>query len=389
MPAAAQSLHQKRAKSPATRTTAEPDPERLPPKDRDRWENRKLANERLADLFAQGPDDRFLKKAARALECSDTLKRVEYANRTTGDLTGRYETFKCHVRECPICQSGRAYKLGERFKEVLPKLKEQVPNGAFLLLTLTVRNCPVTELRQTLADMNRAWRRLVRYEDFRIVKGWIRGTEVTRGAWIDTRTGQPIPSRQVQKVPLKHRRIKDPELAHPHFHALLLVPSYYFAGKSYIKQAKWAELWKDAAQLNHTPIVDIRRVKTPEGGCGEVIKAATYSVKMSDLTEGEKAWFFEMHDQVQHLRFLATGGVIKAALGAIGDIGKKDEIEGATELTADSVKTGVADFYKRKRDDLRGERLPEQERFYKHTHTEMPDDPNPFNEEGTKNDHQG
>ena len=72
--------------------------------------------------------------------------------------------------------------------------------------------------------MNRAWRRLVSYKEFKIVKGWIRGTEVTRGAWIDTRTGETIPKRQVQKIPLKYRRIKDPELAHPHFHALLLVP---------------------------------------------------------------------------------------------------------------------------------------------------------------------
>ena len=384
MPAAAHLLHQNPAQSPAPTQSDGTDPERLPPKERKRWESRKLANENLADLFAQGPDDRFKKLSARTLECAETLKRVEYVNRKTGELSGRYETFKCHVRECAICQSGRAYKLGERFKEVLPKLKEQVPNGAFLLLTLTVRNCPVSELRATLAAMNRAWRRLVSYKEFKIVKGWIRGTEVTRGAWIDTRTGETIPKRQVQAVPKKYRRIKDPESAHPHFHALLLVPPSYF-GKSYIKQSRWIELWKDAAQLNYTPTaIDIRRVKTPEGGCNEVIKAATYSVKMSDLTEGDKAWFFEMHDQVQHLRFLATGGVIKAALGAIGEIGKKDEIEGATELTADSVKTGIADFYKRKRDDERGERLPEKDRFYRHTHRETEDDENPFNEEGTE-----
>ena len=312
MPAAAYLLHQNPAQSPAPTQPAGTDPERLPPKERKRWEPKKLANEDISDLLARGPGERFRRLADRALECSDVLELVEYVNTTTGETSYRTQTHKCHVRDCPICQSARAYKLKTRFEEVLPKIKEQVPNGAFLLLTLTVRNCPVTELRATLAAMNRAWRRLVSYKEFKIVKGWIRGTEVTRGAWIDTRTGETIPKRQVQKIPLKYRRIKDPELAHPHFHALLLVPPYYFAGKSYIKQSRWVELWKDAAQLNYTPTaIDIRRVKTPEGGCNEVVKAASYSVKESDISEGDEAWFFEMHDQVQHLRFLATGGIIK------------------------------------------------------------------------------
>ena len=286
MPAAAQSLHQKPAKSPDARTTAEPDPERLPPKERDRWESRKLANENLADLYAQGPNDRFLKLSARTLECSETLKRVEYANRTTGELTGRYETFKCHVRECPICQSGRAYKLKERFKEVLPKLQEQVPNGAFLLLTLTVRNCPVTELRATLAAMNRSWRRLVQRKEFKIVRGWTRGTEVTKGE-------------------------SDPTTAHPHFHALLLVRSSYFK-KHYIKHEKWLELWQDAARLNYTPDIWIERADA-KGGIQEVVKLATYSTKPEEMDVSED-WFYEFHRQVSGLRFLATGGIVKDIL---------------------------------------------------------------------------
>lgn len=385
MPAAAQSLHQNPAECPADR----PDPERLPPRERDRWEPKKLANEDISDLLKRGSGERFKKLAARALECSDTIKLVEYVNTATGERTRRAETFKCHVRDCPICQSVRAYKLKKRFQEVLPTLQKQVPNGVFLLLTLSVRNCPVAELRETLAAMGKAWQRLTQRKDFNIVKGWIRGTEVTRGAWIDTRTNQPIHKRQVQKVPLKYRRLKDPELAHPHFHALLLVPSYYFAGKSYIKQAEWVELWKDAAKLNYTPSVDIRRVKTPEGGCGEVVKAATYSVKESDLTEGNEQWFFEMHDQVQHLRFLATGGVIKTALGRIGDIGKTDDIEGATEPSNESVKTGDADYYRRRREDAQGQPLTRKERHYRFTHKETPDDPNPFNQEGIASDNQG
>ena len=35
-------------------------------------------------------------------------------------------------------------------------------------------------------------------------------------------------------------------MAHPHFHALLLVKPQYFQGKYYIKQADWVEMWAKA-----------------------------------------------------------------------------------------------------------------------------------------------
>lgn len=187
---------------------------------------------------------------------------------------------------CPVCQSVRAKRLHSEFTVALPAIMEQVPNGVYLLLTLTIRNCPLTELRKTLADMGKAWQRLLKLKEFHIVKGWVRGTEVTRSA-----NGE----------------------AHPHYHALLLVPPSYFKGGSYIKQAHWVELWKKAARLNYTPSVDIRRVKVVQSGLQEAIKAATYSVKPAELAD-DLAWFLEFHKQVSSLRFLATGGVIKTAL---------------------------------------------------------------------------
>ena len=61
------------------------------------------------------------------------------------------------------------------------------------------------------------------------------------------------------------------------------------------------------------------------------------------------------------------------------------KIEGAENPAPESVKTGDSLFFsKRKRDDLEGERLPRDERFFKFTHRETEDDENPFNEEGTE-----
>ena len=309
--AAAHLLHQKPAKSPAARTTAEPDPERLPESHKV-WDVRKGQADDVADLYAKAKVEKVSKHAAKVAACSQTVILSNVINRETGELGHKAESWKCRERHCPICQSARARKLHRAFTAALPAIMAEVPEGRFLLLTLTVRNCPIAELRATLADMGKAWKRLIRKPEFQIVRGWVRGSEVTRS---------------------------DSGEAHPHFHALLLVPPYYFAGKSYIKHEKWIELWQDAARLNYTPSVDIRRVKTPEGGLSEAIKAATYSVKPSELTT-EPAWFHALHVQVSGLRFLATGGVIKAALGAKAE-GEAEDLAQGPEPQGEEVQKRV------------------------------------------------
>ena len=51
-----------------------------------------------------------------------------------------------------------------------------------MFLTLTVRNCAIEELGETLSRMNTAFQRLKDRKEFRPVQGWIRTTEVTRGS---------------------------------------------------------------------------------------------------------------------------------------------------------------------------------------------------------------
>lgn len=182
-----------------------------------------------------------------------------------------------------------------RFFQALPDLVEAHKEARWLFLTLTVRNCPVEALRPVLRDMNTAWGRLVKRPEFQQVQGWIRTTEVTRG-----RDGS----------------------AHPHFHALLMVPPSYFQGKYYVKQARWVELWRDTARLNYAPSVDVRTVKArpgeADGDVSQALRRAAaetlkYAVKPSDMT-ADPAWFLELTRQVHKLRFIATGGLLKDVL---------------------------------------------------------------------------
>ena len=177
-----------------------------------------------------------------------------------------------------------------RFLKALPSIEASHPSARWLFLTLTVRNMPVQELRQSLQEMNRAWNRLrLRPEFSTNVEGWIRTTEVTRG--------------------------RD-DTAHPHFHCLLMVRPSYF-GKGYVKHERWADLWRECARLDYQPSVRINAVKPRPSAGGEsplrhaVAETLKYSVKPSDMRDD---WLIELTKQVYKLRFIASGGALKNIL---------------------------------------------------------------------------
>jgi plasmid rolling circle replication initiator protein Rep len=185
--------------------------------------------------------------------------------------------------------------------KVLPKIVKQYPKHRWLFLTLTQKNVPITDLRQTLTDMNRAFQRLSQLKAFPGI-GWLRSTEVTRG-----RDGN----------------------AHPHFHCLLIVPPGYFNGKNYIKQSDWVEMWRKSLRLDYNPVLDVQAVKqgsTPMELIPELLK---YCTKESDLV-ADREWFLDLTRQMHKMRSIATGGVLKEYLKELEDepedlIGESDE----------------------------------------------------------------
>ena len=190
--------------------------------------------------------------------------------------------------------------------KILPKVLTDYPKIRWLFLTLTVRNCEITSLKDTLAWMNKAFKRLNELKDFPSV-GYIKTTEVTRG-----------------KTP--------PGSAHPHFHILMMVkPSYFSHG--YISQAKWVELWQKSLRVDYKPILDVQALKPQDSLIGLLAEVIKYSVKESDITL-DREWFLELTRQLHRTKAIAVGGVLREYLRELEEdpedlIGKDDEGEGA------------------------------------------------------------
>ena len=258
----------------------------ISPKDKP-WDEHRAQAQQIERLYM---GTCFHRLAERICQCSGYLGFGWITDSETGEKRLKLVMARfCKVRHCPVCWWRRSLMWQARFLQVLPELESFCPTARWLFLTLTVRNCPLTDLRSTIQHMNVSFNRMTKRPEFRRnTFGWIRSTEVTRG-----RDGS----------------------AHPHFHVLMMVRPSYF-GKGYVTQARWTELWREAARLDYTPIVHVQAVKNRRGSehplRGAIAETLKYSTKPEDLMDRD--WLLELTSQVHKLRFIGSGGLLKEVL---------------------------------------------------------------------------
>lgn len=276
------------------------------PKDK-KWDGHRFSTDRIEDLYSL--NSKFLPLAGRMAKCSTWLNFAESLDRSTGEVKLKlFQATFCHVRHCPVCSWRRTLRNTARFFEKIPELKQQHPTARFLFLTLTVPNCAPGELRSKISEMNKAWKRLIELKSFPAI-GWIRTVEVTR-----SKSGQ----------------------AHPHFHALLMVPASYFS-RGYLSHEKWLGMWQQSMRDESITQVDIRTVKPKIEGQdlhAAVVETLKYSTKVTDAFE-DPNWLYVMTEQLHKMRFIASGGILKDIL--------KDSMTDEEMISGDEIELASED----------------------------------------------
>lgn len=266
--------------------------------DDSKWDYHKSATEKIEFFYSSS--NKHQKYGQRMSVCSELLRFMYVDNLDTGEskLKLSHAQF-CRVRLCPVCQWRRSMAWRARLFQKLPILLADKPNLKFIFLTLTVKNCDISDLSQTLKDMNEAFSRLRKLKLFtRAVKGFIRSTEVTKSG-----NGE----------------------AHPHFHCILAVNKSYFTDKSYISVQKWASMWQESLRVGYLPVVDCRKIrqKGSEIETKAILETLKYTTKIEHLLS-DQDWFLELTDQLFKKRFIATGGCLKDILKE--DVSNQDMI---------------------------------------------------------------
>jgi len=270
------------------------------------WDTHRDYGDQLSEMLAAAA---LPAPAARVRDCAEALFFQLRADSGTGELKWKLRSAPfCHYRHCPICQWRRSLRTKAIVMSALPTILQQYPTARFAMLTLTVRNVPIADLRQTILAMNKGWKRLIERKDWPAL-GWVRGVEVTAG---------------------------EDCTAHPHYHALLMLPASYFSGKAYVPTKEWVQRWRQSARLDYDPICDIRAIRVkavsqvPSEGTdarllaisSAVSEVAKYATKTEDLMGCGPDWLREYVAQVNGLKFLTSGGALK---GVLKDVRKKDD----------------------------------------------------------------
>ncbi len=273
----------------------------LSPRDKP-LERSKVQTEKFKALYFR---TRYHRYADRMQDCG---ARLVFKFRLRDNCKARYSLQSarfCRVPRCPQCQRRRALKWNAKMRQVMPKVLADNPKARFIMLTLTVPNCELGDLRSQLTEMNKAWNKLVKRKELKLW-GWIRSTEITRSA-IDQ--------------------------AHPHYHALLMVPPGYFS-TNYISQKRWTELWSQSFKSTEPLQVNVQAVKPKKGASNQseseqvisaTVEVIKYAVEPMDallddadiqkpgkrVRVSNQDWLLGLTDQLHKTRLIATGGVLK------------------------------------------------------------------------------
>lgn len=228
-------------------------------------------------------------QAIRSDFCGTRLIFERYAKGEETKLKLTEANF-CQSKFCVFCAFLKARKLANEMKSVLEQI-ENKRKVSYIFLTLTIKNPPLTELRATLKKMSEAFKGLTKEEAFKkAIKGYVRAFEFLGDS---TKEGE----------------------AHPHIHAILVVPNSYFKGRHYIKQEQWAEMWKKCLKVDYLPQVNVQKIKSKndewkdsDSAIFETIKYCVSPVSFTNMSEEDFSILFH---QTKGVRQYNKGGLMK------------------------------------------------------------------------------
>lgn len=280
--------------------------------------NAKRRSLQVAEIFAQTGQDKYIKYAERILDCAPFLRVDSFFDRDAGFITSIRDAKWCRVAQCPVCIAAKTSKRRSLLFQSLPKFQSDYPNCKFIFLTLTQRHVPLSNLRNQIDLMSKGWKLLAQCKEFPGL-AYLKSVEVTRSK----------------------TEVSGEIMVHPHSHCVIAVSSDYFAGRTYLTQARWQQLWRRSMKLDYDPIVDVRRAYSKRGSGDSsvqvVMEAVKYITKFDDLLSFGEA-LPQFSEQVHCIKPFTSGGLFKKYVAQ----SKLDRIE--TSVTHGDEQEVLPDF---------------------------------------------
>jgi len=263
-----------------------------------KFQDHKLMNN---DIILKLDKCKFSKESELIRECGNYLTFSHQKHIETLDKRKKLKKANfCKFRFCSTCNWRRNMNINRELLEAFQTI-EDTRSVAYLFLTLTLENPQTSDLKTTVAHLNKSFIRLAQTKAYRdIILGHFKALEIV---------GDKTPEGEV----------------HPHFHIILIVDKSYFKSPKYIHTEQWVEMWQKALRVDYSPIVHIQKIKAKRTKSGKkltalqsaVFEVAKYSVKHTILTEKSNTEFSQIMLQTKGMRFFATGGLLKEKINLL------------------------------------------------------------------------
>lgn len=283
--------------------------------------------------------------------CANVLEFIKYKS---GERK-LYRAFFCKNRLCPMCNWRRSVKFIMHMMKILAEMERRKIETRPIFLTLTLKNVKGEDIGKCISELSAAFGRLVKYK---AVKDYCLGG--------------------VRMIETTYNKKRDDY--HPHIHCILFMTPGYFKGGAYLSQKVWTELWKKAAKLDYTPIVNVKTIK-PKGSegngkqeCGmssiyaAVLEVCKYPVKPNTFVrEFVKVYGEGVEEEQKRLkgihylsngifrkRLVVTFGIIKQISRELGQDDIEDGdllgVEGMSNQDSEIVQIDRFDFNRGKKE---------------------------------------
>lgn len=272
--------------------------------DGQRWQIAKAEAVAVAAAFRRDLSPAIQRKGERIGACGHRLIYAYDPIKGGGYKRTLAEARLCRVRTCPICAWRRAERLAAEVGHVVARLCG--PGGLVpLMLTLTVKNVDVSDLREELGRMLHGWAKLRKRQFMvRLVTHWTRSIEITRGRG--------------------HIRGD----SHPHMHCILMAEP---EAAALLMGVDWSQEWAEVMGLDYKPQCHVMPLE------GAICEALKYTVKPHDLTRHAiSGWLARVEEALTGVRVFAASNKLR-----LKDEAEGDEAERATHDEVDELPQGV------------------------------------------------
>jgi plasmid rolling circle replication initiator protein Rep len=259
---------------------------------------------RYVEIFKFYNDDRFLRWSDRVSECGSYL---EFYKWQTAGLKIKTANF-CKDRLCPNCNWRRSLRMFAKLSRIVQSEQYKKTGYKNLFLTLTVRNCSINELHDSIKNIFYSFDKFLKNKAIKTaIKGYFRALEITYNSKTKT--------------------------FHPHLHVILAVPSSYFSTYYYLSQEKLTYLWQQSLNSEYKPIVDIRKFKDKKG----IAEASKYVIKSDDkfLKNIDNSALRILRLELANVRLVGFGGIFKTIAAELKLTVNEDIIE--NEIPIDDI----------------------------------------------------